>query len=174
MMLYRVVFCFCMLIGLNRTSLAQDYNVSLHGELVEEPCTLSMASVKQTVKLGNVIKSTLYLHQRTHNYGFSIVLEECDISLGNTVEISFNGAEDLQQPGFLAVTGVAEGIAIGLETAEGKPLEINKTIKSYLLTDGSRTLKFSAYVSASELAIEKHMIVEGEFTANVAFTLHYP
>jgi type 1 fimbria pilin len=61
-----------------------------------------------------------------------------------------------------------------LETEDGKPLEINKTVKSYLLTDGNRTLKFAAYVSASEVAIEHQGIVEGDFTANVAFTLVYP
>lgn len=173
-MCYRVMFIVCLLLGVNLAPLAQDYNIFLHGELVEEPCTLSMASVKQTVKLGNVIKNTLYLHQRTHSYGFSIVLEDCDISLGNSVEIGFNGVEDLQQPGLLAVNGMAEGIAIGLETEKGKPLEINKTVKSYLLTDGDRTLKFAAYVSASEAAIERQGVVEGDFTANVAFTLYYP
>ncbi|WP_447888361.1 fimbrial protein [Serratia fonticola] len=173
-MLYRMIFCVWMLGGGNSVSWAQDHNMYLHGELVEEPCTLSMASVKQTVKLGNVIKNTLYLHQRTHSYGFSIVLEECDISLGNSVEIGFRGIEDLQQPGLLAVNGMAEGIAIGLETEDGKPLEINKTVKSYLLHDGNRTLKFAAYVSASEAAIEHQGIVEGDFTANVAFTLYYP
>jgi type 1 fimbria pilin len=173
-MYYRVMLILCLLLGVNRAPSAQDYNISLHGELVEEPCTLSMASVNQTVKLGNVIKSTLYLHQRTHSYGFSIVLEDCDISLGNNVEIGFNGIEDLQQPGLLAVNGMAEGIAIGLETEQGKPLEINKTVKSYLLHDGSRTLKFAAYVSASEAAIERQGIIDGDFTTNVAFTLYYP
>ncbi|HBE9181233.1 TPA: fimbrial protein [Serratia fonticola] len=173
-MYYRVVLIFCLLLGVGRTPAAQDYNISLHGELVEEPCTLSMASINQTVKLGNVVKNTLYLHQRTHSYGFSIALEDCDISMGNSVEIGFNGVEDLQQPGLLAVNGIAKGIAIGLETEKGKPLEINKTIKSYLLHDGTRTLNFSAYVSASEAAIEHQGVVEGDFTANVAFTLYYP
>lgn len=74
----------------------------------------------------------------------------------------------------LAVNGMAEGIAIGLETEKGNPLEINKTIKSYLLHDGNRTLKFAAYVSASDAVIERQGIVEGDFNANVAFTLYYP
>lgn len=173
-MRYRIMLVACLFLVVSPASSVQDYNMSLHGELVEEPCTLSMASVNQTVKLGNVIKSTLYLHQRTHSYGFSIVLEDCDISLGSSVEIAFNGVEDLQQPGLLAVNGGAEGIAIGLETEKGKPLEINKTVKSYLLTDGNRTLKFAAYVSASDMVIEHQGIVEGDFTANVAFTLFYP
>ncbi|MNC17356.1 Major MR/P fimbria protein precursor [compost metagenome] len=173
-MYYRVVLIFYLLLGVGRTPAAQDYNISLHGELVEEPCTLSMASINQTVKLGNVVKNTLYLHQRTHSYGFSIALEDCDISMGNSVEIGFNGVEDLQQPGLLAVNGIAKGIAIGLETEKGKPLEINKTIESYLLHDGTRSLNFGAYVSASETAIEHQGIVEGDFTANVAFTLYYP
>lgn len=173
-MLYRMIFCVWVLVGINRVSWSQDHNMYIHGELVEEPCTLSMVSAKQTVKLGNVIKNTLYLHPRTHGYSFSIVLEECDISLGSSVEIGFNGVEDLQQPGLLAVNGLAGGIAIGLETAEGKPLEINRTVKTYLLTDGNRTLRFAAYVSASKWAIEQQRITEGDFTANVAFTLSYP
>lgn len=173
-MLYRMAFCIWMLVGVSQVSWGQDHNISLHGALVEEPCTLSMASVKQTVNLGNVIKNTLYLHQRTHGYGFSIALEECDLSLGNSVEIGFNGVEDIQQPGLLAVNGLAKGIAIGLETAEGKPLEINKTVKAYSLNDGNSSFKFAAYVSASDAAIEHQGVIEGDFTAHVAFTLYYP
>ncbi|WP_337039479.1 fimbrial protein [Serratia marcescens] len=172
-MFYRMV-AVCMALGLSQSALALDENIYLHGTLVEEPCSLSMTSVRQTVKLGNVIKNTLYLHQRTHSYPFTLVLEECDISLGTIVEIGFNGVADELQPDRLAVSGTAKGIAIGLETAEGKPLILNKTIERYGLNDGRRVLAFAAYVSAPASVIENQGIVEGDFSASATFTLNYP
>ncbi|HIE0647012.1 TPA: fimbrial protein [Serratia marcescens] len=172
-MLYRITAA-CMALALSQSAQALDENIYLHGTLVEEPCSLSMASSRQTVKLGNVIKNTLYLHQRTHSYPFAIVLEECDISLGAIVEIGFNGEADEQQPDLLAVSGTAKGIAIGLETAEGKPLALNKTIERYSLNDGQRVLAFAAYVSAPTSVIEQQGIVEGDFSASATFTLNYP
>lgn len=155
-------------------SAALNGDINLYGDLVEEPCSLSMSSSPQTVKFGNVIKNTLYLHQRTVSYPFSITLEECDISLGNLVEVSFNGAEDKLLHGLIATTGTAKGIAIGLETASGKPIEINKTIKTYELHDGLQKLKFSAYIKSPDSVIENESIIEGDFSANVSFTLNYP
>jgi len=173
-MLYRMIALIGVVVGLGQSVQAEPGDIFLHGELVEEPCSISMASARQTVKLGSVIKNTLYLHQRTQSYPFSIVLDECDVSLGNLVEVIFNGAADELQPAMAAVSGTAQGIAIGLETREGKPLALNKTIDRYTLNDGRRVLAFSAYVSAATSVIENQGIVEGDFSANVTFTLNYP
>lgn len=173
-MFYRMIALIGVVVGLSQSVQAEPGDIFMHGELVEEPCSISMASVRQTVKLGSVIKNTLYLHQRTQSYPFSIVLEECDISLGNLVEVIFNGAADELQPTMAVVSGTAKGIAIGLETREGKPLALNKAVERYSLNDGRRVLNFSAYVSVPESIIEQQGIVEGDFSAAITFTLNYP
>ncbi|EKT57784.1 fimbrial protein [Providencia rettgeri] len=149
-------------------------DIFMHGILVEEPCSLNINSTNQTVNLGNVIKNTLYLHPRTHNYPFSIILEECDLSLGNSVEMSFSGTADLLQPDLLAINGTAQGFAIGLETETGTPIHINKTINIYQLSPDKTTINFSVYLQAPQSIREKEEIIEGNFSATVNFTLNYP
>lgn len=49
-----------------------------------------------------------YSHQRGHIKKFDILLEHCDLRFGNTVEITFYGEEDPQQPGLLTISGSAQ------------------------------------------------------------------
>ena len=149
-------------------------SIIIQGDLVDEPCSLQTGSELQTVKLGNIIKNTLYLHKRTVNYPFYITLETCDISDKHQVEVSFNGEEDILQPGLLATAGTAKGIAIGIKTEEGNKAEINRTITKYELEGENQTLTFYAYISASDAVIEQKSITEGDFSAYVSFMLSYP
>lgn len=158
----------------NHDAMALNGEIYLHGELVEDPCIINMASATQTVTFGNVIKKMLYLHQRSQGYRFVIQLDECDISLGNQVAIMFNGLEDKKQPGLIATQGMAEGIAIGLEDKSGEPIAINKINFRYPLHHGTNILTFFAYISSSTEDIEKQTIVDGDFSATVTLGISYP
>jgi len=172
-MLFRIIIA-CIFISVSHSVEASDENIYLHGILVEEPCSVSLHSSDQTVRLGNIIKNMLYLHKRTQSFPFSIILEECDTTIGSLVEITFNGEPDEAQPNMLAVEGTAKGISIGLENFSGTPIILNKTIERYTLNEGQMVLRFFAYVSAANSVIEKKEIVEGNFTASMTFALNYP
>nr|WP_261231636.1 fimbrial protein [Serratia entomophila] len=147
----------------------------LHGALVAEPCSLHPGDEAVMLDFGTVIDKYLYLNGRTHGKAFVLRLQDCDISLGNAVQISFSGTESLGLPGLLAVDGAsqASGVAIGLETAEGKPLPLNKTSAAFQLTNGNSTLQLQAYVQADPEAIANKSIGRGAFSAVTTFTLFY-
>lgn len=156
---------------------AENGNMFIHGELVEEPCALNMDSANQTVSLGTIFDKSLYYHERSQTFSFSIVLENCDISINDTVNIAFTGNADLILPNLFAINGTAKGIAVGLEMIGDKqiqPIQANTSIHRYQLSNGKNILSFNAYVQAQDRNLEKHTIVEGNFSTVVNIMLSYP
>ncbi|MGQ7114388.1 fimbrial protein, partial [Escherichia sp. TWPC-MK] len=61
------------------------------------------------------------------------------------------GTEDSGQPGFLAVddTSTAQGVGIGMETLDGKRVDINNTTgATFALTNGNNDINFRAWIQA--------------------------
>ncbi len=114
-----------------------------------------------------------YSHPRSNVKKFDILLEQCDLSLGKTVELSFSGEEDKTQPGLLAISGEAKGIAIGLETEQGEPLDINRGKARFVLQSGNTLLSLQAYLQAAKENIEQQSVQEGQFSAIATFNLNY-
>lgn len=56
-------------------------------------------------------------------------LKDCKGPAGYNVKVTLSGTEDSGQPGFLAVddTSTAQGVGIGMETLDGKRVDINNT-----------------------------------------------
>lgn len=150
-------------------------NVLLHGALVAEPCTLHPGDEAVALEFGTVIDKYLYLNGRTHSKAFTLRLQDCDISLGNTVKISFSGTESQGLPGLLALDGAsqASGVAIGIETADGKPVLLNKAGPGFPLINGNSNLPLQAYVQAEPAAITNKSIGRGVFSAITTFMLEY-
>jgi type 1 fimbria pilin len=150
-------------------------NVRFHGALVAEPCVIPPGEENLQLDFGTVIDKYLYLNQRTHGQQFELHLTECDLSLGTTVRVTFGGNENPHLPGLLALDGAsqASGIAIGMETPEGKPLPLNQTRQKYPLGKGSNLIAFKAYVQGEPEAIAKETIERGPFSAVATFSLEY-
>lgn len=155
--------------------LADGKNVHLYGALVEEPCVIVPGDEDIHLDFGTVIDKYLYLNTRTLGQPFEIRLGDCDLSLGNTVSVSFTGTENSALPGLLALDGnsVAKGIAIGLETPEGKRLPLNKASDKSLLQEGSNRIALKAYVQGEPKAITDKAIGRGPFNAVATFNLVY-
>ncbi|HHR6038870.1 TPA: fimbrial protein [Providencia alcalifaciens] len=165
-----------MLIGVPLpTQAAGNNNVYLHGALVAEPCVIPPGDEEITLDFGTIIDKYLYLNTRTLGQAFEIHLEECDLTLGKTVNVTFTGTESSALPGLLAVDGGSEaaGISIGFETLAAKPLPLNKASDKSWLQAGSNLIALKAYVQGEPLAIENKNIARGRFSAVATFHLEY-
>lgn len=154
---------------------AGDNNLYLHGALVAEPCVIPPGDEEITLDFGTIIDKYLYLNTRTLGQAFEIHLEECDLTLGKTVSVTFTGTENNALPGLLAIDGGSEakGIAIGFETPSGKPLPLNTQSGKSLLQDGGNIIALRAYVQGEPLAIADQTIGRGAFSAVATFNLEY-
>lgn len=148
-------------------------NLRFSGNLVAEPCVLDPTTENIELDFGTIIDKYLYINQRVHSQPFTVRLLECDLSLGNTVSLTFSGTADSELTDMLAITGSASGIAIGLESTSGVALPFNKATPMYALTSGTTELVFNGYVQGKPTAIQNHSIGRGEFNAIATFTLNY-
>ncbi|WP_454889845.1 fimbrial protein [Serratia quinivorans] len=157
------------------TLAAGENNVYLHGALVAEPCVIPPGDEEIPLDFGTIIDKYLYLNTRTLGQAFEIHLEECDLTLGKTVSVTFTGTENSTLPGLLALDGgsTATGIAIGLETPSAKRLPLNQASDKSLLQAGSNIIALTAYVQGEPQAITNHSIGRGAFTATATFNLEY-
>lgn len=150
-------------------------NLRFSGQLVAQPCIIDQGNETLKLEFNSLIEKSLYIYGRSYSRPFSLLLSECDLSVGKNVRISFDGQRSLELPDFLAIIegGQTSGIAIGLETADGSPLPLGKKTSDYQLKAGSNEIVFKAYVQAEPEAIVKKNIVLGPFTAVATFYLEY-
>lgn len=150
-------------------------NLRFSGQLVAQPCIIAPGNESVGIDLNSFIGKSFYLQARSGSQSFSVILSECDLSVGKTVRVSFKGNESLALPGLLALDAgsKASGIAIGLETANGTPLPLGKETAEYPLKQGENRIDFKAYVQGEPDAITNKSITPGPFTATVTFYLNY-
>jgi len=161
------------LAGASGSGVAAD-NMYFHGALVAEPCTLRPGDEDIRLDFGSVIDKYLYAHGRTPGKAFGLTLEDCDLSLGKTVKITFTGAESLALPGLLAPDGGSpHGIALGIETMAGAPVALNKPSQSYVLANGGNSVQLQVYIQGEEAAIAQRNIGLGAFSSVATFALEY-
>ncbi|CAI2526369.1 fimbrial protein [Serratia ficaria] len=155
-------------------SAAPTVAVNYSGVLVAEPCVIPPGEESIELDFGTVIDKYLYLNQRTSGKEFTLHLAECDLSLGETVRVSFSGKESVALPGFLAINlGGASGIAIGLEDTDGDLLPMNQLTGKYRLQAGSNNITLKAYIRGEPEAIKNRTIGLGAFGAVATFLLNY-
>ncbi|OCQ53798.1 Major MR/P fimbria protein precursor [Photorhabdus australis subsp. thailandensis] len=150
-------------------------NMRFYGALVEEPCTIQPGDEDIKLDFGTIAEKYLYQHGRTNSELFQLRLSGCDISVGKSIKLTFSGIENTQLPGLLALGAgsLASGIAIGMETAEGKRLPLNKEGDTYPLKEGETLIELKAYVQAEPAAIANQTIKRGTFHAVATFNLNY-
>ena len=163
-----------LLTGASLGSSAAD-NMHFSGALVAEPCTLRPGDEDIRLDFDPVIDKYLYTYGRTEGKAFSLVLQDCDISLGKTVKVTFKGAESAALPGLMAPDGgsLAKGIALGIETQEGEPVPLNSRSKGYPLSKGNTHLQLQVYIRGEPGAIAQKKIGLGTFSAVATFGLEY-
>ncbi|HCM63138.1 MAG TPA: fimbrial protein [Morganella sp. (in: Bacteria)] len=161
--------------GLLMYSAAHSTDVEIKGNLVFEPCTLSAKSESISLPFGTIVRNYFYTADRTPSEPFSIELENCDTGIGNEAFVTFRGTESSALPGLLVPdNGTLPGLAVGIETPEGKPLPLNKTSPAYALSEGTTTLNFQGYVQAEPDAIRDKTLVTGDLSATATFEITYP
>ncbi|HID9655684.1 TPA: fimbrial protein [Serratia marcescens] len=150
-------------------------NMILHGALVAEPCTLAPGDESVKLEFGTVIDKYLYQNQRTLGKRFQLRLQDCDTSLGTSLQISFSGPISQALPGLLALEAgsQAQGVAIGFETPQGAPLVLNEWSPNYPLSKDNNVIALQAFIRAEPDAIANRKITLGEFTAAATFSLRY-
>ncbi|WP_259567512.1 fimbrial protein [Enterobacter sichuanensis] len=153
---------------------ALDNNLQFNGTLVSDPCDLDPQTTDITLDFGEVVQKYLYINTRTNSKPLTINLINCDITLGNSVAVTFTGPEDAELPGMLAVSGSATGIAIGLENQDGTPLPFNQAVTPLPVNTGTTSLTFGAYIQGEPNAISGRSIVPGTVSATATFELAYP
>lgn len=161
--------------GMAAGSVMAADNMLFHGALVAEPCTLKPGDEDIRLDFGTVIDKYLYANGRTPTKPFTLTLQDCDLSLGQTVKITFSGNKSLELPDLLALDGgsQASGIALGLETAEGKLVALNKPSQEMTLASGSTSLALQVYVQGEPTALAQKSIGLGAFSAVATFGLEY-
>ncbi|EOU1337716.1 fimbrial protein [Cronobacter malonaticus] len=157
------------------SAVAAEDNVHFSGALVSQPCTLPDADSDIKLDFGSVIIKSLYKYQRTMGKAFTIHLQDCDPSVFNSVNVTFEGTADAELTDMLALDAVstAKGVAIGFELTDGTPLAINKAGPFSSLISGDNSLTFNAYVQAKPTAIATQTLGAGDFTAISTFVLGY-
>lgn len=150
-------------------------NLQFSGALVAEPCVIPPGKEVVELEFGSVVDKYLYLNQRTPGVAFEIILADCDLSVGNTVKVTLSGGESQSLPGLLtpAAGSLANGIAIGLETATGQTLPVNAPSDKFRLKAGDNALQLKAYVQGEPAALAEKKIGRGGFSAVATFGLEY-
>ncbi|MFL1415485.1 fimbrial protein [Pseudomonas fildesensis] len=161
--------------GLIPTGHAVD-NLRFKGNLVEQACTIRPGDEAITLELWDITSKHLYINTRSVGKGFKLHLDACDTTIGNTVTITFGGAENRALPGLFALDGGsgASGIGLGLETLSNKPLPVNSVSDEQVLTNGNNVIELQAYVQGEPNAIRDQTIGHGAYRVTSTFTLDYP
>ncbi|HHQ6590811.1 TPA: fimbrial protein [Serratia fonticola] len=160
--------------SLSSVSQAVD-NVRFRGALVADPCTLRVTDENINIDFGSIVEKYLYLNTRTLGVPLVLHLDDCDLSLGNMVKLTFSGTENSRLNGLLAISGASQtsGIGIGIETQQGNKVAINTGSYNQGLISGNNTISLRTYVQGEPDAISQKTINPGDFTASATFLLEY-
>lgn len=161
------------------SAIAAPLDVTIRGTVLSTPCKIRAGDEDLTVDLDTVVDKYLYINTRTPGKPFYLHLDDCNTTLASSVRLTFNGTENNNLPGLLAVNAGsgASGIAVGIETGDASsiPLPLNVQGPENLLSTASTTtvLSFKAYVQAEPQALASKTIGLGAFSASATFVLDY-
>lgn len=163
--------------GLVSASHAGETTVRLRGTLAAEACLIAPEDKSLEVDFGTIVDKALYQYQRWISQTFTIHLINCDVQLGNYVQVTFKGDESTALPGMLAVSPAEMGIAIGIETTAGQKILINRDDASgtYVqsISNGTSTLAFRGWVQGEPQSLSDKTVQKGAFNAVATFELAY-
>ncbi|EOC1341027.1 fimbrial protein [Cronobacter dublinensis] len=161
-------------LALLKQAQAED-NVHFSGALIAISCTLPDSDKDININFGVIVEKYLYKYQRTKSQPFTLHLQNCNPKVAGTINVTFEGTADSELTNMLALDAgsTAKGIAIGLESVDGKLLPINKATSYMQLTEGDNPLTFNAFIQMAPSATSSNNLTAGEFSATSTFVLAY-
>lgn len=158
--------------ALSAQGMSED-NLHFTGQLISSACTLvitgnNLADV--TFPVLNI--KDLQKRGQSVRVPFILQLKDCNTALGTGVTVTFSGTEVSDMAGILALDGQsqAEGVGIGIETAEGNPVAINGSSgATFVLNNGQNSLNFNAWVQT----IPGAEMTPGRFSATATAAFEY-
>ncbi|EIT7186889.1 MAG: type 1 fimbrial protein [Serratia marcescens] len=178
MQLNKIMMAAVVAFGLSSVAHAADQGhgtVTFTGSIVDAPCSISPETIDQTVNLGQVSNVALKDGGKSTPKNFKIELENCTVTTGKTVQVTFTGAKAQESnKNLLAITGSASGAGIAMTDTSGALVELGKAGTAQILQNGKNTLQFAAYMQGLSGGETAATVVPGDFTAITDFTLAYP
>ncbi|MFP2504996.1 fimbrial protein [Buttiauxella gaviniae] len=150
-------------------------NLMLSGTLRAHACTLHPDDRDIQIVFADVGTGDLYMQGGTEDEPFSLRLENCNLNVASTVEVTFTGNQSTQVPGALALDAgsQAKGLVIVLKDANRQPLKLGDASSAML--DGQEvSLLFYRNLQVEPDALINNGIVPGTFSASGTFALFYP
>ncbi|ECI3848927.1 fimbrial protein [Salmonella enterica subsp. enterica serovar Portland] len=155
------------------TPLFASDNVHYSGELVAGACELVVdGDTMATVSFHSIGNGSFNANGQSVRVPFNLSLKNCHSALASGVLVTFSGTEDNTLPGFLALeaTSVASGFAIGIETIDKRPLNINATQGTLFgLSEGLMTIYLQAWLQARPA----EDVTPGEFSGVATVSFEY-
>lgn len=150
-------------------------NMHFSGTLRAQACTLHPDDQDIQIDFAQLGSRDLYLNGGTVDEAFNIRLQNCNLQVANTVEVTFMGNQSGKIPGALALDAgsTAAGFAITLKDANRQPLKLGD-VSSSSLTASDTTLLFYRRLQVEPDALINNGIVPGDFSASGTFALFYP
>lgn len=150
-----------------------DNKVKYEGTLISLPCTID-EDTPTVVEFGVIVDKQLYLHEKTSPKPFSIILQDCDASIANTISLSVQGAAgNVTSDGYLMLnpSSTAKGVVIGLMDNSGKRIPINSVLSPVAISNGSMAIQLNAFVKIDSQ--NEREITPGEFNSVLYYTLDF-
>lgn len=158
--------------------------LTVHGELVDSPCRLSMETRDQTIDLGTLASADLtYPGARSQPVRFALRLEGCLVASGHlrdaqtdstvwghnqpVVNVAFTAPADFSDPSLMKLMGV-EGIALRLTDSQNRDVRLGSRGVPQLLAPGGNTLGWTVVAERTP-----GRLVPGAFRAVADFRLSY-
>ena len=132
------------------TTTVNGGTVNFVGQVVDAACSVTADSVDQTVNLSQVRSTKLTTAGMVANQkeDFNIKLEDCDTTVSQNAAVIFNGQEDANQPGSLA-------------------MNVGETSSNVTLINGGNTIPLSVDYIATGAA------TSGNVEATATFSMVY-
>ncbi|ECI3617820.1 TPA: fimbrial protein [Salmonella enterica] len=148
-------------------------NVHYSGKLVAGACNLVVDNdTMATVDFHTIGSDNFDANGQTTPVPFTLSLKDCKTALANGVVVTFQGVEDSTLPGLLALesSSIANGFAIGIETADQHPLIINASQGTeFMLAEGNTIINLQAWLQKTS----GENIMPGEFNASAMVNFEY-
>lgn len=161
----------CMFYAINSHAQIAGTNINIEATLVAGGCTVSIASKKLLVEMGEWTTEQISANaQGSVPVLFAINLENCSSTKGVTV--TFNGQADSSDPSLLAIggAGAAKNVGIAILDKDRRRIPLGKPSDVYNVYPGAEFVRLNFY---------SHYVASGEVSAGVAnaaasFSIEYP
>ncbi|MCU6278861.1 fimbrial protein [Enterobacter quasiroggenkampii] len=155
---------------------ASESTLAVTGIVVASGCQVDTGSVDQNVKIGTFTAKDFPSVGSTSSFkAMNINLSKCYSGL-TTVQVTFSGVTDADNPGLLAITDtgvggtLATGVGVELLDNGGKNIPLDtKGTQTFELDEGNNTLSFLLRYKST-----RYPVTSGEASAVMYFDLAYP